>query len=484
MPDLDWQAILGPVLGNGVAGGISSGELEDFEQSVFRIPPRSVRLAPDCLVELPFETLPVAWLDSGRELVDSSIRPGAYLQHAAGCYYVQDAASMLAVALCDVQPGQQICDLCAAPGGKSTALAELLCGDGWLLANEVIHSRLGVLTAALARTGKANYLVSNQDSQALAGATGSLFDCVLVDAPCSGQSMVARGKQSMASFTTDQVAHSAARQHRIVGSAAKMVRPGGRLVYSTCTFAYEENEAIIEPLLESGRWQPAPIPSGLEQYASPVAAGCYRLWPHRDRCAGGFAAALVSTGHQQADIDTQHPRHSKWQCQDDLPEDVAEWFRSDAALPFKSSLYNTGERLELIPSAAIDNCLGIAYSGVPIASVRHAAGARLRNAKPSGLNLKKRGKQGSPPNAARYEPAYASAILDDVLPARRSVELTDAQAIRFVSGEPIRDAINCDPGWCVVHWRNRPLAWGKFAGGILKNHLPKPLRQSGCIADR
>lgn len=489
MTNIDWEQTLGPVLTRGRNAGdtristhwITHGELADLQSAIAEHPPRSVRVAPEYSVALPFESRPVPWLESGRELTDPDIRPGAYLQHAAGCYYVQDAASMLAVALCDVRPGQQICDLCAAPGGKSTALAELLGGDGWLLANEVIHSRLGVLTTALARTGQPNYLVSCQDSGELARATGPLFDCVLVDAPCSGQSMVARGKQSLASFTLDQIAHSAARQQRIVRSATQMVRPGGRLVYSTCTFAYQENEAIIEPLLDSGLWEPASVPDGLQQYASPVAAGCYRLWPHRDRCAGGFAAALVCTGKRQPEQASQHFRRSKWQVLDELPKDVAEWFRHDTVLPAGTTLVGTGEHLELVPTAAIERCLGIAYAGVPIASVRQKATTAAGRTGKRQSRTKQSPARGKPSSAVRYEPAYAAAILGDALPAQQRVELSDVQAIRFVAGEPIRDVSGCSAGWCVVHWRDRPLAWGKYAGGILKNHLPKPLRQSGCI---
>src|SRR5690606_29606672 len=115
---------------------------------------------------------------------------------------------------------------------------EQLDGRGWLLANEVIASRWPILNLALERSGYGNYLVTHRDVAALERQCGAAFDCVLVDAPCTGQSLVARGKQSPAAFSATQIEHSAARQARILRSAAAMTRPGGRLIYSTCTYSF------------------------------------------------------------------------------------------------------------------------------------------------------------------------------------------------------------------------------------------------------
>ncbi|GAB5403353.1 MAG: SAM-dependent methyltransferase [Aureliella sp.] len=453
--EIDWAAVLGQVLSqdSSIKGTLARDEFPELNEAVARQPPRAVRVAPGGELSLPFETRGVAWFDRGRELVDSEVRPGGFLHHSAGCYYVQDSASLLAIALCQIQPGERVCDLCAAPGGKSTAILEELDGTGVLFCNEVIGSRMGPLTTALARTGYANYLTANQDTERLADAMAGDFDCVLVDAPCSGQSMVARGKQSEASFSEHQIAHSAARQARILRAAAQMVRAGGRLVYSTCTFAYAENEGVVaEFLSQSPEWKLADGPQCLSPYRSSVLDGCYRLWPHRHGCAGGFAATLTRGGSAEVRESGKRRGRSKWTAVKKVPDEMHVWLAENATvLADARRIYNTSERLEYISPDVPDHWIGLAYSAVPLAS-------RKQN---------------------RLEPAYALSLLGGGgFQTRHTVELDDQAAIRFVAGEPIRQAMDFDNGsWLCVAWRDRPLAWGKYAGGVLKNHLPKHLRQ-------
>lgn len=452
--EIDWQTVLGPVLDEGNPGAISRGELAALSEAVGQPPPRAVRVAPGCELQLPFETREVTWFDRGRVLVDSAVRPGGFLHHSAGCYYVQDSASLLAIALCEIQPGERVCDLCAAPGGKSTAILEELDGTGVLLCNEVIGSRMGPLTTALARTGYANYLTANQDAERLADSLAGDFDCVVVDAPCSGQSMVAKGKQSDASFSEHQVAHSAARQARILRAAARLVRPGGRLIYSTCTFAYAENEGVIADFVEqSPEWSTADGADHLSTYHSPVLEGCYRLWPHRDGCAGGFAAVLRRDAAETQEVKTWRKSRSKWKPIKKLPDSLRSWTAADALLELDPSrVFSTSDRLEYVSPLVEDHWIDLAYSAVPLANSKQN----------------------------RWEPAYASSLLSSAaLRTSESIPVDDSQAIRFVAGEPIRSTFDLASGtWCKVTWRGRPLAWGKYAGGVLKNHMPKHLRQA------
>ncbi|MCA9206588.1 MAG: RsmB/NOP family class I SAM-dependent RNA methyltransferase, partial [Planctomycetales bacterium] len=230
---------------------------------------------------------PIAWHPRGR-LVAKEARPPQTIAFAAGDYYIQDAGSLLASQLLKAAEGEVICDLCASPGGKSTAILEDIGDSGWLLANEAIRTRLPALEFNLARHGSPRFAVSQLDPDSLADRVGPIFDAVLVDAPCSGQTLVSRGKQSDASWSMRQVEHSAARQQRILTAAARLVRPGGRLVYSTCTFAVEENEARVEQFLAEHRgWSPFPCDE-LRRWQSPLLESAYRLWPHRDGCAGAF----------------------------------------------------------------------------------------------------------------------------------------------------------------------------------------------------
>ena len=222
---------------------LGTKEFRAFQRALHERPPKSVRMRVDRSSEsLPFEHEPVPWYPLGFKLIDPKVRAGATLEYAVADFYIQDSASMLPLALLDIQPDDRVCDLCAAPGGKASAIAELLGTNGVLVANEVIAGRIDVLRYSLARTGRANYLVTNLDPDQLAQEFPANFDKVLVDVPCSGQSLLGRDRQSESAFAENHVLHCAARARRILQSAVQLLRPGGTLVLSTCTFSPEENE--------------------------------------------------------------------------------------------------------------------------------------------------------------------------------------------------------------------------------------------------
>lgn len=269
---------------------LDQSEIDDFLQSLRLRPLKSLRCRVDRVKEpLPFETKIVDWYPSfGRLVTDNSIRPGAFLSYATADYYIQDSASMLPLPLLELQENDWVCDLCAAPGGKATAISELLGTQGLLLANEAIAGRTDVLRYSLARTGRANTIQTHLDPAVLASKLPGRFDKVLVDVPCSGQSLLGRDQQAQSAFSDKHVQHCAARAQRILRNAMAMVRPGGRLIFSTCTFSIEENEDQVRWMLEQfpGLWAPATIP-GLTPWQSKLHEGCWRLWPHRDNCSGG-----------------------------------------------------------------------------------------------------------------------------------------------------------------------------------------------------
>jgi hypothetical protein len=278
---------------------------------------------------------------------------------------------------------------------------------------------------------------------------------VLVDAPCTGQSLVGQAKQSMSAFSEQQINHSSARQARIIRAAARLVRPGGRLVYATCSFSWAENEQVIRDFMnDEAVWEVLRYPR-LEAVECNHQAGCYRLWPHRDRCAGAFAAAL----RRVEDRDCAIPQHlgattKRWQAlrnASGLPDWLIE--------PNDGRLLQFGEELhrfpEGLPGAWIDSSL----SGSPV--------ARLRTASSPKRSL----------SAQIWEPLFAAAKsiggLDAELPL---TELDDLQAKQYVAGNAISGDFE-NQGWRLLTWRGRKLAWGKMAGKVLKNHFPKGLRQ-------
>lgn len=416
-------------------GPLNAVDLSALQAALSEPSPPAVRLRSE-FAELPFPAVRVPWYSAGR-WVEAGVRPAQFLEFAAGDYYIQDASSLLAVALLAAEPGECVLDLCASPGGKATAILDQLGESGWLLANEAVRSRLGLLEFNLARHGRPRFAVSSRDPDDLAERLGEIFDAVLVDAPCSGQSLLAKGKQAESAFFPRTVEHCAARELRILSAAAQLVRPGGRLVYSTCTFAYAENEGCLEAFLAAHPdWQMEPLPA-LAKWESPCLRGSYRLWPHQDGCAGGFAARLRKPSDEEV-----LPRKHKGKF---------------ALQPLKLSLEEWGE-----------------FSGSPLLGNNLQAFAwqeplwePLRSVAISGPEMAFCKK-------TAWFPAYSLAL-------RRScdwqphacVEISPQEAVAYLQGETVPSH---QTGWCVVTACGKPLGWGKGDGRLLKNHLPKPAR--------
>ena len=188
-----------------------------------------------------FDLEPVPWCENGFYYGENE-RPGKHPFHEAGLYYIQEPSAMSAAALADVQPGEYVLDLCAAPGGKSTQLASALQGQGLLVANEIHPARAKILSQNIERMGVRNALVTNETPQSLALRFPAFFDRIIVDAPCSGEGMFFKEEQALIHWSPENVQMCASRQDEILEEAAKMLAPGGTLVYSTCTFAPEEDE--------------------------------------------------------------------------------------------------------------------------------------------------------------------------------------------------------------------------------------------------
>ncbi len=394
---------------------------------------------------LPMPTEPVPWYGLARRGEESStIRPSRCLAYLAADYYLQDAGSLLALAAIDADTsplaGLRICDLCAAPGGKSTALVEAIGDSGFLLANEPIRSRIPALLFNLVRTGSDRFAVSSLDPQQLADRLGGVFDVVLVDAPCSGQALMSRGRQSASAMSEKQIAHSAARQNRILDAALRLLRHGGRLIYSTCTFAEAENEAQVRRLVDGGPLETVPV-QRLQAYAS-IEPGCYRLWPHLHACAGSFAASLRAIAGHDVNV---RPKRSKPQKP---PTDLTEWFDD----------LGDSTRLKTIDSVVV---------GWPSDTPEWVDELAI-----AGPELAHRTGQ-------TWKPSHAAALRRfDRGRCREVCDVDVDLAKRFVAG----DTIPCvGGGWQVIRWAGRPLGWVKSSGSIGKNHLPSAARISGEI---
>ena len=342
--------------------------------------------------------------------------------HCAGAYYVQELSAQMPASLFDLTPRMAVLDLCAAPGGKSAQLAARV-PQGVLFANEIVPNRATVLLNNLERMGAGNAVVTSMDPEKLIGATGPVFDAVLVDAPCAGEGMFRKDAEAVAAWSPEHVAACAKRQRAILATAQGALKPGGQLVYATCSFSPTENE-------ENVRWF-------LQEHPDFELVAERRLYPHTSLGEGQYAAKLRRRG---AAPDTAY-----------LPP------KSDKAPLAEAFLWAETEGLSG-PLRQLPDGRALLLPPLPCP----LDGLRLLRA---GLLLGETVKN-------RFVPAHALAMAAG-LPLRRRQALSEADARRYLHGETLPTDLS---GWCAMTYAGLPLGLGKGAGGVLKNHLPKGLR--------
>ena len=344
---------------------------------------------------------------------------------------------MAPVYLLDPQPGERVLDLCAAPGGKTTQIAGRMGGEGFLLCNEWSPKRARILSRNIERMGVSNALVTNEHPERLADRLPGFFDRVLVDAPCSGEGMFRKEEAAVTDWSQETVEMCARRQAEILHSAAQMLKPGGRLVYSTCTFAPEEDEGAVAAFLEA---HPEFEPEVIEApWFQPVENGGHRLWPHKLLGEGHFAAVLRKVGGEEGDIPTM--------AGEKLPK---EW------LSFAKEL---GIRLPEGKSVAFGQNLFWAPEEMP--DLR-----RLKVLRP-GLELGEVKK-------GRFEPAHHLALWLDSYANTVSFDAESTEIREYMHGNVLPGS---QKGWCLIKAGNYSLGWAKGDGQTLKNHYPKGLRR-------
>ena len=391
----------------------------------------------------PFVDGAVPWEPMGRYLRPGA-KPGAAVAHWAGAYYVQEASAMVPARALDAQPGERVLDLCAAPGGKSTQLAAMLDHRGLLVSNDPEHSRAKALAGNLERMGAGDAVVVSALPDALAARWPEAFDAILVDAPCSGEGMFRRDPAARDEWTPAAPAGCATRQAGILDAAAAMLRPGGRLVYSTCTLNTVENEDTVAAFLER---HPDFAPEDFALHGLGASKnGMLKVFPHRVRGDGHFAAKLRKMGeHRSWPAAPAKPDPAASKLFEQLGREICrvpDWLDGMA-------LTLRGDRLTAAPADAPD------LKGLRVVS--------------AGLDLLRAGR-------SHIEPLHALAMALPDGCARRALELDDARAAAYLAGEAL--SADAENGWTRVAWRGMPLGWGKVSQGTLKNHLPKGLRRT------
>ena len=413
-------------------------EYADFLASLER--PRAVALRYNPLKgpapKLPFVGQPVPWEPEGF-YYDPEARPGLHIYHEAGVYYLQEASAMAPVALLDPQPGEKICDLCSAPGGKTTQIAGRMMGRGFLLCNEYSPKRAKVLSRNIERMAVANALVTNEPTDRLADRFPGFFDRVLVDAPCSGEGMFRKEEAAVTDWSQETVEMCARRQAEILHNAARMVRPGGRLVYSTCTFAPEEDELAVAAFLES---HPDFEPEVIEApWFVPAPNGSHRLWPHKLLGEGHFAAVLKKTAGEAENVPpcAGEKLPKEWQS---FAKELGITLPPGKAVSFGSNLFWAPEETPDLKK------LKVLRPGLELGEVKKG----------------------------RFEPAHALALWLKDCTNTVSHDPDSPEMKAYLHGEVLPCSLQ---GWCLVKAGDFSIGWGKADKVQLKNHYPKGLRR-------
>lgn len=432
------------------------------------------------------ETVPVKWAENGY-YYGETVRPGKHPYHEAGLYYIQEPSAMSAASLLAPEPGERVLDLCAAPGGKSTQLAAYMKQQGVLVANEINAARCKILSQNIERLGIANAIVTNEDSGALAERFEEYFDRILVDAPCSGEGMFRKNPEAVDEWSMSQVRACAERQLMILDNAAGMLACGGVLVYSTCTFAPDENEGVIGAFLEKhGEFELMTVcapyfDAGIPEWGNgdKTLSRTFRLWPHHLHGEGHFAAVL----RKRDDAGIQYEMQDAGQ---------SEYLRGNKR---KRSAGEKGEKvwsdrkqrelLDEFVSETLSEKLGDYIMSGKLTLFGEQLYRLPEDTPPlAGIHVLRAGLHIGTFKKNRFEPSHSLALFlgaDDVK-GHISFAADDERTAMYYRGESIvtdeAETDNmCRKGWCLVCVDGYSAGWGKMTDGQLKNHYPKGLRR-------
>jgi len=405
----------------------------------------------------------VPWA-KGCFFVRGDARPGLSPLHEGGLFYLQEPSALSAVSALDPRPGERVLDLCAAPGGKSTQIAGLMQGKGLLVCNEPVSSRAQILSRNVERMGVRNAVVTSAMPDQLSPRFPAFFDRILVDAPCSGEGMFRRQIEARDEWTENSPRGCADRAMEILEEAAKMLVPGGKMVYSTCTFNDTENEGVLKRFLERHHefeLQPFELP-GLPSGEK----GYIHLYPHEIEGEGHFVSLLVKSGSVPCVPQTE-------------------------AVPARKAKMAKGKggaakgRVKAVPeTAALETAVPDVLAGDVRFDRLHAAGDCLWAlpeglddvARLDGLRVLRTGLLLAHTEGKRAEPDHALAMALRPEEAARTAELTHEQALAYQAGE-VLDLGDLPAGYTLLTHHGISLGFGKQAGGRMKNHYPKGLRR-------
>ena len=418
------------------------------------------------LFNIDFERDKISWAVEGYYL-SGDVNPGKNPLHDAGAYYIQEPSAMSVVGQTPISEGDRVLDLCAAPGGKSTYILSRLNHKGLLVSNEINPSRIRALGENLERFGAVNSIITNSDSSNLLTFFKGFFDKIFIDAPCSGQGMFRKDDFAIEDWSQDKVDECVAIQRQLIRDAYQMLRAGGMIIYSTCTFTRQENEAIIEDFLGD--------------YPDANLLDMDRIWPHRDRGEGHFCARISKKVDKQGDQEAQDSDLLAFDKDShrDSSRESAKKSKKKQRSKAKSNRKNQ-EYLGLYEDFATDYLIDgglrkLLEPGLAVKEERlhyQPLDYDLRGLKVlrSGLFIGEFKKN-------RFEPAHSLAMALKPSDVKYTLDFAnDSDEIRaYLRGESI--GTGQSRGWVLVSVEGVSLGWGKESNGILKNKYPKGLRR-------
>lgn len=429
------------------------GEYGDFLASLGAPPTRAIRVNREktsdgaLLSALPYECEPIPYADGGYFVsMSEDDKIGSHPLHFAGAFYVQEPSAMAPANMAPINPDMLALDVCASPGGKSSQIAEKLT-RGVLVSNEIVKDRAVTLLGNIERQGFKNVIVTSTDSKTLAEWYSGVFDLVLCDAPCSGEGMFRKNPEAVAEWSEENVKMCAARQREILWCAAKTVKSGGYLVYSTCTFSKEENEDVVSDFLSSHPdFSLCDAPDAIKD-ATHDGIGmpkARRFYPHVSRGEGQFMALMKRSGDAAPKISY---RDGARELTKEEKNAVMEFFYDCFDILPNGRLVAVGKNIFLAPDFP-----------VPPHSV-FSAGVKVGEVEKGRL--------------VPHHQLFSA--LGAKMKRKISLSAQSAEAKKYIGGETFETSI--DSGWCAVLIDGCAVGGAKVSDGVAKNHYPKGLRR-------
>lgn len=388
----------------------------------------------------PFNLTPISWSDDGFYF-DENDKPSKHPYYYAGLYYIQEPSAMLPAQVLPIEENDIVLDACAAPGGKSSKLANKLNNTGLLISNDISVSRAQVLLKTLESQGLSNYYVMAEDINNIN--LDNTFDKILIDAPCSGEGMFRKDPDLIKTWLEKGNDYYASIQKSIISKALKLLKNGGQLVYSTCTFSPLEDEEIIEyalSLYPDLKVLPLKQSQGFACGITKNTKNCVRLYPHKIKGEGHFVA-LLQKGESKNDKTINNNI-----C--NLPNDE---FFSNLVNQYKGKLVSRQDKLYIEPNISINsNGLRILRSGLYLGEYKHN----------------------------KFEPsqALAMSLTKDTYKNILNFDLNDDRVIKYLKCETLDVKDKYVNGYVLVCVDGYPLGFGKVDKGILKNKYPANYR--------